>query len=88
MIADIWFAVEQHSLMNLSLARVPEEIKDFGFNAAKALLDKEVQKNGNVPASLRFEDKNGIIGRSKVNNFGQQSQHSGVYRSRYSNKQL
>jgi hypothetical protein len=56
--------------MNLSLARVPEEIKDFGFNAAKALLDKEVQKNGNVPASLRFEDKNGIIGRSKVNNFG------------------
>lgn len=78
MVEDIWDAVEHHSLLHPNFREEANGFREFGFVPARRLVEDEIRRNGKVKGSLRFEDRGGVMERSR--NSVRQSQ--GGYSSR------
>jgi hypothetical protein len=65
MVDNIWTAVSQYALFDGYFVSVMEGLEQFDFATVKEYVDGEISRLPYVPSRLRFEDKFGIMERSR-----------------------
>lgn len=65
MVDNIWTAVSQYAHFDPYFVSVMEGLEDFRFATVKEYVDVEINRHPYVPSRLRFEDKFGILERSR-----------------------
>ncbi len=62
---NIWTAISRYTTFEHDFATIMENMEKFDFKNAKQLVDAEISRVTYVPSQLRFEDKFGILEKSK-----------------------
>jgi hypothetical protein len=62
---NIWTAVSQYAHFDGYFVNVLENLEQFDFVTVKQFVDVEISRQRYVPSRLRFEDKFGILERSR-----------------------
>lgn len=65
MVDNIWTAISQYTLFDGYFVNVMESLEQFDFGTVKEYVDGEISRLPYVPSRLRFEDKFGILERSR-----------------------
>lgn len=65
MVDNIWTAVSQYTLFDGYFVNIMESLEQFDFATVKEYIDGEITRQTYVPSRLRFEDKFGILERSR-----------------------
>lgn len=62
---NIWTAISRYATFEHEFAMIMENMDRFDFKIVKQLVDAEIARLSYVPSQLRFEDKFGILEKSK-----------------------
>lgn len=62
---NIWTAISRYATFDHEFANIMENMDKFDFKIVKGLVDAEISRLPYVPSQLRFEDKFGILEKSK-----------------------
>jgi hypothetical protein len=66
MVDNIWTAISRYALFDSYFMNVLENMEEFDFLTVKEVLDGEIARLTYVPSHLRFEDRYGLLEKSKA----------------------